>query len=142
MSYTMLWVESLAAALLLVATAAACVARWPQRWARLAVLLAVTLPLFALTATVSVGTGFLRFDRAQKPLDPEDKDLLDYLASQERALVLLRKAAAMPNCAFEHDYSENISMLLPELDQLPRGAELLSLHAVARAGAGDLGGAL
>jgi hypothetical protein len=271
MSYAMLWIESLAAALLLVATAAAVVARWPFRWLRLAAMVLVALPLFALAAAATYGIGFLRysanlelnwfvpaltwtgvfavgalvlisygtggsgdaprrasswprgalalgftaaaillyltyanldlamkmqqaslraeagakllaltpprppdadnaalvyqeafdnltpreqlppawkakaddwFDRAHKPLDPQDKDLRDYLASQARALELLHKAAAMPRCAFERDYTEHISMPLPELEKLRHAAALLSLHAAARAADGDLGGAL
>jgi hypothetical protein len=69
--------------------------------------------------------------------DPGDKDLADFLATQERGLALLRKAAAMPGCSFERDYSRGIELRLPELDQLRHGARLLALDARARAAHGD-----
>jgi hypothetical protein len=74
--------------------------------------------------------------------DPGDKDLADFLATQERGLFLLRKAAAMPGCSFERDYSRGIELSLPELDQLRHGARLLALDARARAAHGDGAAAL
>jgi hypothetical protein len=69
--------------------------------------------------------------------DSRDKDLADFLATQERGLSLLRKAAAMPGCSFERDYSRGIELSLPELEQLRHGARLLALDARARAAHGD-----
>jgi hypothetical protein len=271
MSYAMIWVETLVAVLLFVATTAACVARWRRRWQRLTVLLVVTLPLVGAAASATYGIGYVKyaihlesigfiatlswtvlfitgvavlfwcglgragnepplaldwpsgrlavgfaamavllyitlanldlamrtqqaslraeasakllalsparvpdvdnaalvyqrafdnltpldklppawkdkaddwFDRAHKPFDAKDKDLLDFLAAQQRGLALLYQAAASPSCAFDHDYTENIVMQLPELEQLHRAAEVLALHAVVKADDGDFRTAL
>jgi hypothetical protein len=267
MSYALIWLEVLAAALLLVATAAACVARWPRRWQRLTVLLLVTLPLFGAAAGVTFLTGVLKyqvhldwhgfsytlswtvlftagaavlfyyglgsanswprgrlalafltaaallyitvanvdlamrtqqaslraeasakllaltpprvpdadnaafiyeqafdnltprdqlppawkdkaalwlnpeqkwFDHQEKPFDPKDKDLLDYLSSQEHAVMLLHKAAAMPSCSFDYHYTGSIALPLPELGKLRHAPDVLALHAIVRASDGDL----
>jgi hypothetical protein len=74
--------------------------------------------------------------------DPADKDLADFLATQERGLALLRRAAAMPGCSFERDYSRGIELRLPELEQLRHGARWLALDARARAAHGDGAAAL
>jgi hypothetical protein len=68
--------------------------------------------------------------------------LQEFLTSQEVALALLRRAAAMPGCWFEHDYFQASEMLLPELEQLRHAAIVLSLDARARAAGGDGRGAL
>jgi hypothetical protein len=74
--------------------------------------------------------------------DYQDKDLADFLAGQERGLALLRQAAAMPGCWFERDYFQSIDLLLPEIDKLRHGANLLALDARAKARRGDVRGAL
>lgn len=73
---------------------------------------------------------------------PKDKDLREFLRTQERGLALVRKAAAMPGCSFEHDYSLGISMPLPELHRLPHAATLLAYEALVKAEDGDARGAL
>src|SRR5439155_15627920 len=55
---------------------------------------------------------------------------------------LVRKAAVMPGCSFEHDYSLGISMPLPELHRLPHAATLLAYDALVKAEDGDARGAL
>jgi hypothetical protein len=74
--------------------------------------------------------------------DPKDKDLREFLRANERALALVRKAAAMPGCSFEHDYSQGISMLVPELNRLPHAATLLAYDALVKAADGDARAAL
>ena len=39
----------------------------------------------------------------RSPLDPQDKELREFLRAQERGLVLVRKAATMPQCSFDRD---------------------------------------
>ncbi len=80
------------------------------------------------------------YDRSA--FDPKDKDLREVLRAQGRGLALVRKAAAMPGCSFEHDYSLGISMPIPELARLPHAATLLAYDALAKAEDGDAGGAL
>src|SRR3954465_15659034 len=75
-------------------------------------------------------------------IDPKDKELRDFLRTQERGLDLLRKAAAMPSCSFEHDYSLGISMTLPELSRLSHAATLLAYDALVKATDGNARGAL
>jgi hypothetical protein len=81
-----------------------------------------------------------QYDRSA--LDPKDKDLREFLHTQERGLALVRKAAAMPACSFDHDYSLGISMPLPELKRLPHAAMLLAYDARVKAADGDARGAL
>ena len=82
------------------------------------------------------------FDIAELKFDAKDKELAEFLDSQKRALTLLRKAAAMPGCWFEHDYFQSVEMLLPEIPNLRQGAYLLGLDALSRASQHDGGGAL
>jgi hypothetical protein len=77
------------------------------------------------------------FDLVEREFDPKDEELREFLAKQERALVLLRRAAAMPMCSFNHDYFIGANLLLPELDQFRQSAFLLGLDAVCRADQGD-----
>jgi hypothetical protein len=81
-----------------------------------------------------------QYDRSA--FDPKDKDLREFLRAQQRGLALMRKAAAMPGCSFEHDYSLGISMPIPELVRLPHAATLLAYDALAKAADGDARGAL
>jgi hypothetical protein len=81
-----------------------------------------------------------QYDRSA--FGPKDKELREFLRTQERGLALVRKAAAMPGCSFEHDYSLGISMPLPELHRLTHAATLLAYDALAKAEDGDARGAL
>jgi hypothetical protein len=65
-------------------------------------------------------------------LDPKDKDLRTYLSGQKRVLALLRQAAAMPDCYFEHNYVWSTAVLFPEMEHLLRGARLLAADARAQ----------
>lgn len=79
----------------------------------------------------------------EEPLDPNEADLRAFLKKNEPALVLLRRAAAMPDCYFEHNYGQpSFDELLPELGQLRQGANLLVLDAKCRTADGDARGAL
>lgn len=80
------------------------------------------------------------YDRSA--FDPKDKDLREFLATQQRGLALVRKAAAMPGCSFDHDYSLGISMPLPDLKRLSHAATLLAYDALAKAADGDVDAAL
>jgi len=76
-------------------------------------------------------------------LDPTDPDLAAFLEKQQPTLALLRRAAAMPDCYFEHNYAQpSFDMLLPELAPLRRGAALLAFDARVRAARQDARGAL
>jgi hypothetical protein len=67
-----------------------------------------------------------------------DPALRQFLAREAPALKLLRQAAAMPGCYFERDYGRpSISMPLPELLPLRRGARLLALDAIYSAADGN-----
>jgi hypothetical protein len=80
------------------------------------------------------------YERAK--IDPRDKDLRDYLRVREPALVLLRKAAAMPGCSFDYNYLDGVRLLLPELQYLRQAAHELALDIVVKAADGDSAGAL
>ena len=74
--------------------------------------------------------------------DARDPELRDYLGSQARSLALVRAAAAMPACWFEHDYFHGADMILPEIYHLRQCATLLGLHALHQAAQGDSRAAL
>lgn len=76
-------------------------------------------------------------DYDKSVFDPKDKDLRKFLDSQGRGLALLRKAAAMPACWFEHDYFLAGDLLLPELQRLRDGAALLACDALSQAAHGE-----
>jgi len=62
--------------------------------------------------------------------DPSDADEQLFMQEQQGVLELLRKAAAMPDCYFEHDYGRpSLMMPLPELASLRDAARLLRLDA-------------
>jgi len=66
--------------------------------------------------------------------DPADPKLAAFLARSEGAMSLLRRAAAMPACYFDHDYGRpSIWMLLPEMTDSHRSARLLALDARVKA---------
>src|SRR5262249_60186537 len=81
-----------------------------------------------------------QYDRSA--FDPKDTELRDFLRTQQRGLALVRKAAAMPACSFEHDYFLWISMPVPEVQRLRQAATLLAYDALAKAADGDARGAL
>lgn len=70
-------------------------------------------------------------------IDPRSDELRKFLASQRRGLMLLRKAASMPDCRFGHDYQEGFSLLLHEPERMRDGARLLLLGALLQAHAGN-----
>src|SRR5262245_12472281 len=74
--------------------------------------------------------------------DFQDKDLGEFLRSQERGLALLRKAAALPGCSFERDYFLSIEMPIPELNRMRDVAQLLALDARSKSRRGDGAGAI
>jgi hypothetical protein len=74
--------------------------------------------------------------------DFQDKDLAEFLRSQEPGLALLRKAAVLPGCSFERDYFQSVDLLLPEAQKMREGAALLALDARSKARRGDAAGAL
>jgi hypothetical protein len=73
----------------------------------------------------------------------DDPSVAQYLKLHEPALWLLRRAATMSDCYFEHNYGRpSFEMLLPEVQHLRQGARLLVLEARYRAAKGDMQGAL
>ena len=71
-------------------------------------------------------------------IDSHDHELRRFLAREASALKLLRQAAAMPSCYFEHDYGRlSISMVIPELWHFRQGARLLALDAICSAADGN-----
>lgn len=79
----------------------------------------------------------------ESPLDPKDADLRAFLKKNEAATAILRRAAAMPDSYFEHNYAQpSFSELMPELWQMRHGADLLVLDARCKAADGNARGAL
>jgi hypothetical protein len=71
--------------------------------------------------------------------NPSDKDVADFLASQEISLSSLRQAAAMPACSFDRNFA-HLDLPAPEW-KLGHCAQLLALDAVVKASRGDAKGA-
>ncbi len=71
--------------------------------------------------------------------DFQDKDLHEFLRSQERVLGLLRQAAARPGSCFEYDYFQSEDLPLEQLGKLRQAAALLALDARSKARRGDPG---
>jgi len=72
-----------------------------------------------------------------------DPELREYLKLQKNSLALLKRAAAMPGCYFDRDYSQpNLSMQLPELAHMRSGARLLGMSARSKAADNDIRGAI
>lgn len=61
MGYALMWIEGLAAMLLLLALSIACSARWPRRLGQFALPLAILLPILGLALVLTWSAGFLRF---------------------------------------------------------------------------------
>ncbi len=73
-------------------------------------------------------------DPGQPGFDANDAPLRAFLKQQAGALALLRKAGQKPACYFERDYGRpNISLLLPDLQDLRTSARLLALDARVKA---------
>jgi hypothetical protein len=81
---------------------------------------------------------WLSLDKSQ--WKPSDKDVADFLASQEIGLSLLRQASAMAACSFDRDIALSRNLPVPDWN-LARCAQLLALDAVVKASRGDAKGA-
>jgi hypothetical protein len=69
-------------------------------------------------------------------LDPTDEKLIEFINSSQPALRLLRQGASMPAARFDWDSSDP-EQLLPEVQFLYEGAEVLILDAMLRIHKGD-----
>jgi hypothetical protein len=82
------------------------------------------------------------------PLSPDHPDtdspvVVAFLKHHETTIKLLRKAAKMPDCRFDHDYAHpSISMMLPELYPARNAGKLLSLHARSECSRGHVDSAV
>ncbi|MEX0714734.1 MAG: hypothetical protein WD278_20530 [Pirellulales bacterium] len=77
------------------------------------------------------------------PFDADDKELREFLDPQQLGLALIRRAAAMPECRFERDYSRpTFETLLPEVQAMRNAARLLALDARVKTAEGDVSSAL
>jgi len=75
--------------------------------------------------------------------ETQNPQLREYLVKLKPALDLVRRAAAMPQCAFERPYATpSFDIALPELGKMRECARLLAADARSRAADGDLKGAL
>jgi hypothetical protein len=86
--------------------------------------------------------AWAEYDRTA--FDPSDREMKEFLDSQQRGLALLREAAAIPHCSFDRDWSGDTSPVdipVPELPSLRHAAVLLAYDALARASRGDGDGA-
>jgi hypothetical protein len=62
--------------------------------------------------------------------DSSGTTVRELLARQSNAIRLLREAARLPACRFEHDYTDlKVHMVVPELDSARRAANVLRLDA-------------
>jgi hypothetical protein len=77
-------------------------------------------------------------DAPQKPgFDADSAPLRAFMKRQEPTIAFLRRAAAMPDCYFEHNYgAPGYDMILPELSALRQGARLLVVDARLKAADG------
>jgi len=53
-----------------------------------------------------------------------------FLAKHAETLSIIRRAAAMPDCHFDVDYSPGLERSLPAGTKLPRCVDLVKLHAL------------
>lgn len=90
---------------------------------------------------------FNRLKNLAWPRKPEKGDafLADpqaaiFLAKCQQLIALVRKASAMPNCSFDHDYagSDRLLIQLPELTELRTQAQLLGMDARFKAAHGKV----
>ena len=76
-------------------------------------------------------------EAGQAGFDPADAKLAAFLDRNEAAMGLLRRAAEMPACYFDHDYGRpSLSMLLPEMSQFQNAARILAMDARVKTAAG------
>jgi hypothetical protein len=76
-------------------------------------------------------------------VSPDDPELRSFLTAQQPVLDLLRRAAAMPDCAFDRNWGlPGPDLLLPELGKLRTSTRLLHLEARVRRADGQVAGAL
>jgi hypothetical protein len=79
---------------------------------------------------------------ADKP-NPRDPRILAILQRHDPALALLRQAAVLPDCRFEHATGRfDIESILPEFDRARAAANLLGMRARAQSASGDVAGAM
>ena len=87
-------------------------------------------------------SGWLR-EPGSPEVDLASPELREHLRQGAPVLVLVRRAAAMPDCYFERDWGRpSPDMLLPEYDGLRRASRRLMLEARCRAADGDAAGAV
>lgn len=75
-------------------------------------------------------------------LDPRDKALIAFVATQREGLELIRRAALRPRCCFDRTVGHDLEGLHEELHELHHAARVLALDALVCAGRGDAGQAL
>ena len=76
-------------------------------------------------------------EAGEADFDPADAKLAAFLDRNEAAMGLLRRAAEMPACYFDHDYGRpSFSMLLPEMSQFQNAARVLAMDARVKTAAG------
>jgi hypothetical protein len=80
---------------------------------------------------------------ADETPDVKSTAVLELLDRHALTIKLLREAATLPDCRFEHDYARpSISMLLPELSKARTAANILRLHARSELSQGHVESAL
>ena len=87
------------------------------------------------------GTWYKDFNKAG--FNCADPELREFLKAHQPTLVLLKRAAAMSGCYFEHDYAQpSLDMQLPELAKMRGCARLLAADARCKAADGQVYAAL
>lgn len=76
--------------------------------------------------------------KAPADMGAVDTDLTAFLAAHEPSLKLVRRAARMPACEFERDWSQGLNMPLWDLAKMRNAARLLSIDARREAALGHL----
>src|SRR5439155_7316740 len=56
--------------------------------------------------------------RRRPTVDPKSKELRAFLDRRRAGLTLLRRAADMPDCSFDRDFSRGFDLLLPEIEHM------------------------
>lgn len=81
--------------------------------------------------------------KADQPLDFKDAELLKFIEQNQPAMALLRRAASMPDCYFEHNYAQpSFNEQVSEIEQMRYGSRLMVLDARCRVSQKDARGAL
>jgi len=81
-------------------------------------------------------------DLLMRPTSAHTKDAKDYLRSQGGDLALIDKAAALPRCWFNRDWSLGPAVLMPELQTMKTAARLLAFRGSVAVSEGRLPDAL